>query len=125
MLKRIVIPAVFMLLLAACGAQETPTPTAAPTETPVPTQAAPTSTPAPTVDVASLTTADLQATVEALEEELAIEERHLEAASGYEGASVQEAISSLKRQIREIRALIAAADGGAEATAEATTESGG
>jgi hypothetical protein len=128
MLNRMRKPAVPMilllaLLLAACGGEPAATATLVPSETPIPTEAPPTNTPQPTVDVASLSVTELQATAEALEEEIAVEERHLESASGSEGASVQALIDRLRRSLREVQALIDAAGGAAEATVEATAES--
>ncbi|MBZ0300488.1 MAG: hypothetical protein K8J31_12135 [Anaerolineae bacterium] len=112
-----------VLILAACGGAEQAAPTAEPTSSPAPTATrAPTHTPEPTVDVASLSADNLLATVDALETELAIEERHLSSASGMDGSSVQANIDQIKKEIKEVRALADAAGSGAEATEEATAE---
>lgn len=118
--------ALMIVALAACGGQQasTPTPTPQPTDTPAPTQVVPTRTPEPTPDMSALTASDLWATVEAIEAELAIQERNLGSASGAEGASIQATIDRLRRSLREARALAEAAEdeGEAGATAEATEE---
>lgn len=119
----VAILALLALALAGCGGEPQPTPTATrppATNTPVPTQAPPTDTPAPTVDPASLPVADLQATAEWVEAELAIQERNLGSASGADGASIQATVDRLKRQLREITALIEAA--GADEESESSTE---
>lgn len=127
MFKRIVIPTVLMLLLAlllaACGGAPEATPTLPPTATAVPTEARPTATPQPAIDVAALSLADLQATATALDDEIAVEERHMESASGSDGASVQALLDRLRRSRKEIQTLIDAAGGAEAATAEATAES--
>ncbi|MBN2470513.1 MAG: hypothetical protein JXN59_07305 [Anaerolineae bacterium] len=100
-----------VLMLAACGPEPTPTPL--PTDTPAPTNTpAPTMTPEPTLDLASLTAPEISATIEALEEQLEIEEEHLSSASGAEGATVQGNIDRLIREIRELTALLEDAEGG-------------
>ncbi|NPV65940.1 MAG: hypothetical protein HPY64_02205 [Anaerolineae bacterium] len=108
-----------ILLLTACGGGATPTSTPQPTDTPAPTNTpAPTRTPEPTVDLAALSAPELYATVEALQEELTLEEQHLQQASGSEGASVQAKIDQLRAQIRELTTLAEAAGGagGSEVT---------
>lgn len=113
----IAILALLALTLAGCGGEPQPTPTATrppATNTPVPTQAPPTNTPEPTVDPASLPVTELQATAEWLEAELAIQERNLGSASGAEGATIQGTVDKLKRQLREVLALIEAAGPGEE-----------
>ncbi len=95
---------VLILALTACGAAPTATPqptdTPAPTDTPVPSR-----TPEPTVDIASLGAPELYATIEALQEELAYEEQHLQSASGSDGASVQALIEKLRTEIQELTEL--------------------
>ncbi len=99
-----------VLMLAACGPEPTPTPL--PTDTPAPTNTpAPTMTPEPTLDLASLTAPEISATIEALEEELQLEEDHLLSASGSDGATIQGTIDRLRREIRELTALLEEAEG--------------
>lgn len=100
-----------LVLLAACGPEPTPTPL--PTDTPAPTNTpAPTMTPEPTPDLAALTAPEISATLEALEEELQLEEDHLLSASGSDGATIQGNIDRLRREIRELTALLEEAEGG-------------
>jgi hypothetical protein len=118
----VAILALMALTLSGCGGEPQPTPTATrppATNTPVPTQAPPTNTPEPTLDPASLPVTELQATAEWLEAELAIQERNLGSASGAEGATIQGTVDKLKRQLREVLALIEAAGAG-EADESAT-----
>jgi hypothetical protein len=62
--------------------------------------------------------ADLQATAEWLEAELAIQERNLGSASGAEGATIQVTVDRLKRELRAVLALIEAAGAGEEDEAD-------
>ncbi len=114
-----------LLILAACGGATEPT------ATPLPPTAttAPTRTPAPTVEVTptpameAMTLEQLQEREAAIVAELAIEQRHMDGASGFEGAQVQEILDRLNRELREVRNLMEAASG-AEATEAATSEAG-
>lgn len=128
MTKRIwfvLIVSMLMLTLAACGGEAaTPTPTPPPpTETPEPTEARPTNTPEPTVDMSALSVEDLQGTAQAIETQIAVEERNLASASGMDSATYQNLITQLTEELREIQALIDEAGGVEdEPEAEATEE---
>ena len=130
MTKRIwyvLILSIIMLALAGCGGEAaTPTPTPPPpTETPEPTEELPTNTPVPTVDMSALSVDELQGTAQALETQIAIEERNLSSASGMDSATYQNRIDELTRELRDILALIeeaGAPEDEAEATAEVTED---
>ena len=114
-----------LLILAACGGAKDhtatplpPTATTARTRTPAPTVAV---TPTPAME--AMTLEQLQEREAAIVAELAIEQRHMDGASGFEGAQVQEILDRLNRELREVRELIEAA-GSAEATEAATSEAG-
>ena len=114
-----------LLILAGCGGatEQTATPlpptvTSAPTRTPAPTVAV---TPTPAME--AMTLEQLQEREAAIVAELAIEQRHMYGASGFEGAQVQEILDRLNRELREVRELIEAT-GSAEATEAATSEAG-
>ena len=121
----LVVLMILMLILAACGGgTQEATPTSVPPTAAEPTRtAAPTIEPTPTQELASMTLEELQARADAITAEIAIEQRHMEGASGFEGAQVQDLLDRLNRELREVLALIEAA-GGAQATEEATTEAG-
>ncbi len=101
-----ILSVVLVLLAAACGPEPTPTPL--PTNTPEPTNTpAPTATPEPTLDVTTLSSADIEATIEALEttwEEIEA------AASGAAGEAAEGDVASqlfyVERDLEAARALL-------------------
>lgn len=121
---------VLVLALAACGGGDTPTPEPAPTDAP-PTETPepePTEEPEPTVDPAELPVADLESTLEALEEELEYAHAREEGASsaGEESAAMFD-IRRIEGEIEEVEGYIAAAGGAAddETGEDMTGEEGG
>lgn len=110
--KRISLLVVGLLViaaLAACGGPAaTPTPTPAPTNTPAPTETpAPNNTPAPTTAPEELTTADLQATLTALEESLTFaRSRFASSSSMGETAAAESEIRRYENLIKTVTPLL-------------------